>query len=96
MLQVNVSVSSDQACEPLVARPFNAWVNVDEALNVSNVDTVETPTTPWTTVGADAGEIWSRVEVTPFNRAWIGLNFGAPSDTALESPLFRSAPRHRW
>jgi hypothetical protein len=86
MLQVNVNVSSDEACEPLVTRPFSAWINVDEALNVSNVDTVETPTTPWRSAGVDADEIWSRVEVTPFNRAWFGLNFGAPSDTTLESP----------
>jgi hypothetical protein len=89
MLQLSVNVSNDEACEPLVSRPFTSWINVDEALNVSNVDTVETPTTPWTAAGADADEIWSRVEVTPFNRAWFGLDFGAPSDTTLESPALQ-------
>jgi hypothetical protein len=88
-LELNVSVSSDQACEPLVSRPFTAWINVDEARNVSNVDTVETPTTPWTAAGTDADEIWSRVEVTPFNRAWFGLDFAAVSDTTLESPALQ-------
>ena len=89
MLELNVNVSSDEACEPLVSRLFTAWINVDEALNASNVDTVETPTTPWTAAGTDADEIWSRVEVTPFNRAWLGLDVAAPSDTALESPALQ-------
>ena len=88
-LQVNVSVSSNEACEPLLSRPFNAWINVDEKMNASTVDTVETPTTPWTAAGPDADQIWSRVEVTPFNRAWFGLDFGAPSDTTLESPALQ-------
>jgi Fungalysin metallopeptidase (M36)/PA domain len=89
MLQVNVNVSNDESCEPTVSRPFNAWINVDEALNVSNVDTVETPTTPWVAAGADADEIWTRVEATPFNRAWFGLDFAAVSDTTLESPALQ-------
>jgi hypothetical protein len=88
-LEVNVSVSSEEACEPLVSRPFSTWINVDEALNVSTVETVETPTTPWTAAGADADQIWSRVEVTPFNRAWFGRDFGSPSDTTLESPALQ-------
>jgi fungalysin metallopeptidase (M36)/PA domain-containing protein/fungalysin/thermolysin propeptide len=94
MLTVNVNVSNGESCEPLVSRTFTAWINVDEALNASNVDTVETPTTPWTAAGADADQIWSRVEVTPFNRAWFGLDFAAVSDTTLTSPALQvgSAP----
>ena len=85
-LQVSVRVSNDDACESLVSRPFSAWLNVDEAHNVSTIDTVETPSTPWTAAGTESDVIWSRVEVTPFNRAWLGLDFGGPSDTTLESP----------
>jgi len=81
-----VSVSSDEACAPLVTRPFDAWINVDEKLNASATDTVETSTTPWTAAGDNADQIWSRVEASPFNRAWFGLDFSAPSDTTLESP----------
>jgi hypothetical protein len=88
-LQLNVSVSNDEACEPTVARPIFAWINVDDAPGVSNVDTVESPSSPWTAAGTDADEVWSRVEVTPFNRAWFGLDFGAVSDTTLESPDLR-------
>src|SRR5262249_20129242 len=64
----------------------STWVNVDEVLNASTVDAVETRSTPWTTSGANAADIWSRIEPQPFNRAWFGVDFGAPSDTALESP----------
>ena len=89
MLQVDVTVSNDQACEPTVSRTFTAWINVDEKPNASAVDTVETPTTPWTAAGMDADEIWSRVEVMPFNRAWFGIDFAAVSDTTLESPALQ-------
>ena len=34
----------------------------------------------------DANQVWSRVEATPFNRAWLGTDSGEVSDTALESP----------
>jgi len=88
-LQLNVTVSSDEACEPSVARTANAWINVDDVPNSSNVDTVESPSSPWTAAGADADAIWSRVEVTPFNRAWVGVDFGGVSDTRLESPDLR-------
>jgi large repetitive protein len=88
-LQLNVTVSSGEACEPSVARSANAWINVDDVPNVSNIDTVESPSSPWTAAGADADAIWSRVEVTPFNRAWVGVDFGSASDTTLESPVLR-------
>lgn len=85
-LQLNVAVSDDEACEPTIERPVFAWINVDDVPGASNVDTVESPTTRWTTTGTNASDIWSRVEVTPFNHAWFGLDFSAVSDTALESP----------
>jgi hypothetical protein len=85
-LQLEVSVSSDGACEPTESRSVYAWINVDEVPNASRIDTVESPNSTWTPTGTDASEIWSRVEVTPLDRAWFGLDFGAVSDTALESP----------
>jgi hypothetical protein len=86
-LTLKVSVSNDESCEPLVARDsVHAWINVDDVPNSSNVDTVESPSTPWTAAGTDSDEIWSRPEITPFNRAWFGLDFGAASDTTLTSP----------
>jgi fungalysin metallopeptidase (M36)/PA domain-containing protein len=85
-LQLDVTVSSEEACEPTESRSVFAWINVDEVANVSRVDNVESPNSTWTPTGTDASEIWSRVEVEPLNRAWFGLDFGAVSNTALESP----------
>jgi hypothetical protein len=88
-LQLSVSVSNDAACEATVSRQFSALINVDDVPNVSTVDTVDSPSSPWTATGADADQIWSRIELAPFNNAWFGRNFGAVSDTSLESPDLR-------
>ncbi len=88
-LELNVTVSSAEACEDSVEQPVFALVNVDEQVRSSRTDTVETPTTAWMPTGANASEIWSRVEVGPFNHAWFGVDFGAVSDTALESPMLQ-------
>ena len=85
-LELNVEVSSDESCTPTESRVVRARINVDDVAGVSNVDTVESPSSPWTATGVDADQIWSRVEIAPFNSAWFGLDFGAPSDTSLESP----------
>ena len=94
-LQLNVSVVERGVVRAAVARPVFALINVDDVPGVSNVDTVESPSSPWTAAGADADEIWSRVEVTPFNHAWFGLDFGAVSDTTLESPDLRVGTTRR-
>ena len=86
-LTVKVTVSNDESCAPLVTRDnVHAWINVDDVPNTSNVDTVESPSSPWTAAGTDADDIWSRPEVAPFNRAWFGLDFASTSDTWLTSP----------
>jgi hypothetical protein len=89
-LTFTVTVSNDESCAPLVTRDnVHAWINVDDVPNTSNVDTVESPSSPWTAAGVDADEIWSRPEATPFDRAWFGLDFGGVSDTTLTSPVLR-------
>jgi hypothetical protein len=88
-LELNVTVSNDDSCEPSVARSAFAWINVDDAPNSSRIDTVETPSTAWTPTGTAASDIWSRVDIAPFNRAWFGVDFSSPSDTALESPALQ-------
>ncbi len=59
-------------------------VNLDSAVG-STSDDVEAPTSAWTPTGDQASEIWSRLEATG-GYAWRGEDFGAPSDTSLESP----------
>jgi hypothetical protein len=85
-LTLNVSASNGEGCEPTVARTANFWVNVDDMPGASNIDTVESPSSPWIAAGANAAEVWSRVEVTPFNSAWLGRDLGMISDTTLTSP----------
>ena len=93
-LQLEVTVSNAEACETSVARAVSARFNLDDLPNTSTTDTVESPSSPWTAAGADAAEIWSRVEVAPFSHAWRGVDFGGVSDTTLTSPELQvgSAP----
>jgi hypothetical protein len=88
-LQVDVSASNDDACTPAVMRSAFARINVDEVPNSSTIDTVETTSTTWTPTGAGAGDVWSRVDVEPFERAWFGVDSASTSDTALESPALQ-------
>lgn len=84
-----MSVSNDAACEATVSRQFSALINVDDVPNVSTLDTVESPSSPWDATGADADQIWERLELSPFNNVWFGRDVGAVSDTSLESPDLR-------
>jgi Fungalysin metallopeptidase (M36)/PA domain/Fungalysin/Thermolysin Propeptide Motif len=85
-LTLNVSISNDESCEAAVARPIYAFINVDDVPGMSNVDNVESSSSPWTAGGTDAEDIWSRVEPVPFDHAWLGRDFGSVSDTTLTSP----------
>ena len=85
-LELTVTVANDQSCQTTLTQSIRAIVNADDAPGSSTVDTVEALSTPWTPTGAGAGQIWSRVEVSPFEHAWLGADFGAVSDTQLTSP----------
>src|SRR4029077_10202135 len=88
-MTLDATVSNDAACDANVERSALARINVDETLDASTIDTVETTSTPWTTTGVNACDIWSRVDVAPFDRAWFGVDFADISDTALESPALQ-------
>ena len=81
-----------RASRPSTARS-SRWINVDDVPGVSNSTRWRARRRRGRAAGADADEIWSRVEVTPFNHAWFGLDFGAVSDTTLD--VARPARRHR-
>ena len=62
-------------------------------MNSSNIDTVESDISAWTPStltpvgkGVDAKDVWSRELYTATNHRWHGIDAGANSDTALESP----------
>ncbi|HVY45207.1 MAG TPA: M36 family metallopeptidase, partial [Minicystis sp.] len=61
-------------------------MNVDEVPNGSASDDVEARGTTWATDGMPSAAHFTRVEVDHANHAWVGVDFGAPSDESLESP----------
>ena len=81
-----MTVSNSEACETTLTQVVRTLVNVDDAPGTIELDTVEALSTPWTPTGVEAAQIWSRIEATPFNHAWLGIDFGSASDTQLMSP----------
>jgi hypothetical protein len=86
-LELTLTVSNSESCETTLTQAIRMVVNADDAPGTSTVDTVEALSTPWTPTGVGAAQIWSRIEATPFNHAWLGIDSGSPSDTQLMSPL---------
>ena len=82
-LQVILGATAGCTGATFTAAPF---VNVTEVPASSAIDDVEARATAWTRSGTLAPQIWSRVETTPGNHAWLGIDYGAPSDTSLVSP----------
>jgi large repetitive protein len=85
-LELTITVATDESCQQTLTHAVRTIVNADDAPASSTVDTVEAISTAWTPTGANAQQIWARVEVSPFNHAWLGVDFGALSDTQLTSP----------
>ncbi len=88
-LTVTPDVTSDCPASSLSVAP---WINVIEVPASSLVDDVEGNETVWTTGGALAAQIRSRVELTPGNHVWAGLDYGYLSDTWLVSPPLTVSP----
>ncbi len=84
-LALTVTLSAGTACTS-AATVVAPWINVVEVPASSTVDDVEEKSTTWTTTGMMADQIWSRVELTPGNQVWAGVDYSAPSDTSLVSP----------
>jgi hypothetical protein len=87
LLDLAVSVENPDACVAKSTFATAPLLNVDKLPMSETLDDVESTTTNWTTTGTDTGKIWSRPEVTPGSHVWHGLDYGSPSDTALESPV---------
>jgi large repetitive protein len=83
---LTITVANDQSCQPTLTHTMRTIINADDAPGSTRVDTVEGLSTAWTPTGAGAEQIWSRLEVSPFDHAWVGLDFGSLSDTQLTSP----------
>ena len=51
---LEVTAANADSCEPISSASLSTLFNVDDALNTSRTDTVESPSSPWTPGGADA------------------------------------------
>jgi len=89
-LEIALTLTAPGACDPTVSAVARARVNVDETLASSTTDDVSTLSTAWTPTDLDgqalASTIWKRIDTAPFEHAWLGVDYAAPSDTALTSP----------
>ncbi len=82
-LGLNVTVSNGAACAPEVTDTSSRNANTDD--KPSKIDTVESEHPTWMKTGISAEAIWAR-SAAGTNHFWSGIDFGAISDTALESP----------
>ena len=80
-LELQVQVSNGEACDTDVSAASHTLINTDTGSSAT--DTVESPASAWT---ASDAEVWSRVQVAPFQTAWLGADSGVVSDTHLTSP----------
>src|SRR6185369_18051100 len=76
-------VASSDSCEPTVKDTIVTGLNFDDVPNSSTIDTFESDIEVWTRTGQEA--IWTREAEQTGNHVWHGVDFPAPSDTALES-----------
>lgn len=83
-LTLVTTIEAANTCELTRTSTVISLVNFD-SLPGSASDDVEAPTSAWTPSGDDADQIWAMTP-TANTRAWIGVDFGAPSDTSIESP----------
>jgi hypothetical protein len=85
-LDLQVNVANDAACALDTTRSLAQWLNVDEVANASATDDGEARSTSWTIGGTEGARAWSRIDVAPLDRAWLGADLSGVTDTMLESP----------
>ena len=91
-LALTVTVDSAFTCPSTAPFQTAPLVNYTEIPMASITNDVEAPDTTWTADGTVASQVWSRVELTPGNHVWSGIDFPATSDTALTSPPLMVSP----
>ncbi|HVY48210.1 MAG TPA: M36 family metallopeptidase, partial [Minicystis sp.] len=83
---VTAKVTSQASCVAMQTIAIGALANADVLPMSSKTDDVEAEKSPWKLDGTSADVIWTRQDTGTGNHAWIGVDYGSPSDTALESP----------
>jgi fungalysin metallopeptidase (M36)/PA domain-containing protein len=91
-LDIAVTVQNPDACTATATITTAPFINVDKLTASAAFDDVEPETTAWKVNGTDSDKIWSRIEPTAGNHVWRGIDYGSPTDTALESPILLVSP----
>ena len=86
-LDLAVTVENPAACTAKATITTAPFINVDLVPASAAFDDVETSSTAWKLTGTDSDKIWNRIEPKPGNHVWRGIDYGSPTDTALESPI---------
>jgi hypothetical protein len=90
-LAVAVNLENVVVCAASSKLSASLLVNFDEIKTGATVDSVEASSSAFLPKGKSAAQVWSRAETSPDNHAWVGINYGSPSDTQLLSPAFEAS-----
>ena len=85
-LEFQVAVDAPTACGGGASVAAGFVGNVDYVDATSATDTVEHPDSGWAKTGDFADIIWQREAESTLDHFWHGLDFGAVTDSALETP----------
>jgi MYXO-CTERM domain-containing protein len=91
-LDLSVTVENPDACAGKGAMTTAPFINVDKVPASASFDDIESDSTTWKANGVDSDKIWGRIEPTPGNHVWRGIDYGSPTDTSLESPVLLVSP----
>lgn len=86
ILALDVTVENADACVTSQLLALTPRINLDDVLESSAMDDVESRLSPWERGGHLAGEIWARTPGEPTNHLWHGIDLGNASDTWIETP----------
>lgn len=83
-----LEVTAENGCESMTSTDFALRLNADDVPESSATDSFDAGNTVWTASASDT-PIWAheRDVMNALDGQWHGINFGAPSDTALTSPV---------
>jgi MYXO-CTERM domain-containing protein len=85
-LEVAIDIVNNDSCIASVKASHKARSNYDNVPQSSATDTVDSDIKAWARTGAIAEDIWDIADDGSGNRQWVGIGYGAVSDTSLESP----------
>jgi len=85
-VEVAIDLVNNDSCIASVTASHLTRSNYDNVPQSSATETADSDIKAWARTGAMADKIWDIAEEAGGNRQWVGIAYGAVSDTSLESP----------